>query len=259
MQEIRRLKRGLKDVVPTYHSSTEQKSQTRSNCRPARASTVAAVEPQRYCLGVYSPHSPADSLLLNTYFASKLATEDPMCTIVSLHPGRNPSREAKKESLAPHLDRVSVFWDQWGHPKPQALTPPEKSHLLFLDFDSSNAAHFEKVLPLLDKWILLVQPHFESLSEAYKVIKAAAPLNQRLEYFLLFGGQASDERGALLFERFSELVANRLNIDLVWLGSLHLPCGSESLSAELAPEHLFLKTMQPHDSVEKRSLLSLIA
>ena len=249
MNESRRLKRGLSDLSPLF--GPDQKRDTPKGF---------------YCLSVFSPNFPGDSLFLNAYLASRIATAELPGSILSVdsHEGaRAPQRDRtlRNESFGIRLRRITLSWDQlealWNVPPVAKPAGASTSHALFLDFNYSHPGYFRKLIPILDQWILLVQPTTESLTEAYKMIKATVPLNPRLEYFLLFDGSGADPRGGLLFERFSEMAARRLGIHLVWLGSLHFPKESRALAADLALDHLFLKPV-PVDSVEKMALASLV-
>ena len=255
MNEPRKLKRGLRDISPLFESQTSGKPLP-----------VSIPERGIECFGIFSPDSAGDSLFLTTYLASRLAQPDHPCSIISLtsphdRQARDPHSLLKIESFGAHLKRFSLSSEQFDEvckrPVPPYSAAPS-SPLLFLDFEYANVLYFEKAMPVIDKWIILIQPAFESLSEAYKMMKAAAALNNRLEYFLLYDGPASDSRGGLVFERFSEMVSRRLRINLGWLGSLHLPKGVESFSAELALDNLFLRPSEGSDSVEKRSLAALV-
>lgn len=117
---------------------------------------------------------------------------------------------------------------------------PMNSGILLFDFDYSNPLYFEKIVPVLDQWILLIKPEQESLCEGYKFIKASVPLNRDLEYFIVLNEAAWDDRGILLFEKFSDMVSRRLGLSLHWLGYWD--------RMNLEP----LRVFSSGDSVEKR-------
>lgn len=259
--EERKLKRGLKDISPLFSREKEEGE---------GGTVVESVEPSIQILSVFSPGLSGDSLFLNTYFASQLASRERPCSILSIHSrylertrveNGNLRESAAQESLGIHLKRHILSWDEfdqvWQRPLAPRLSAQPASQILFLDFEYSQAPRFEKVAPILDKWILYLQPTFESLSEAYKMIKAASALNVHLEYFLLFAGRPTDKRGAHLYEMFSDMAARRLGISLNWLGSLHLPRGSQTIVAELALDRLMMKSSEFLDSCEKISLAGL--
>jgi hypothetical protein len=86
------------------------------------------------------------------------------------------------------------------------------------------------------------------------MLKAACVLNPRLEYFLLFDGDSADPRGPLLFERFSQMVARRLDVSLTWLGYFHLEETGSPENAPMALEHLCASPNRPNESLEKIGL-----
>ena len=262
--EERKLKRGLKDISPLFGQERE-----------VREVFVEGDKPPFQILSVFSPTLSGDSLFLNTYLASQLASRGKPCSILSIHskyPERVKEREENggsavarqptvQESLGAHLRRHTLSWETLEQvcARPIERRPSNQfpAQTLFLDLEYSQASHFEKVIPLLDKWILYLQPSLESLGEAYKMMKAASVLNVHLEYFLLYAGKPSDKKGDCLYERFSEIVARRLGILLNWLGALHLPRGSQMIRAELALDPLLLKSFDFLDSREKISLAEL--
>ena len=264
LNEERKLKRGLKDISPLFSREREEKTVLVENA-----------ESGIQILNVFSPDLAGDSLFLNTYLASQVASRERPCSILSIHSRylerereteeRNGSACGRKsnalESLGAHLKRHTLSWDEleqvWQRPLAPRLSAQPRAQILFLDFEYSQAPYFERVIPLLDTWILYLEPSLESLSEAYKMIKAASTLNVHLEYFLLFAGKPADKKGDYLYERFSDMAARRLGVSLNWLGSLHLPRGSQAILAELALDRLMMKSFDFSDSCEKISLAEL--
>lgn len=262
MNEERKLKRRLKDISPLFSREKEEGE---------KGILVESSESSIQILSVFSPGLSGDSLFLNTYLASQLASLEKPCTILSIHSRYiERSRESgntnlhgptAQESLGVHLKRYTLSWDEfeqvWQRPLAPRPVSPRMTQILFLDFEQSQAPCFEKVVPILDKWILYMQPTLESMGEAYKMMKAAVSLNVHLEYFLLFAGKPTDARGDCLYEQFSEMAARRLGVSLNWLGSLHLPRGSQTILAELALDRLMMKSSDFSDSCEKISLAEL--
>jgi len=262
----KKLKRGLKDISPLFQGASKKTPQV---AKPVDATPVIelANEPLgTQCLAVFSPEILGDSLLLSTFLASKLATFQRPCSILSLNTMAarkqfGNEHSVQSESYGKHIRRLSLSWDEFESLNDQPVsrvTQPEKSHLLFVEFEHSQLPYVEKVIPILDKWIVLVKPSLESISEAYKMMKAAIPLNRHLEFYMLFSGSSRDPRCEMLFERFSELCARRLGIDLMWLGCLDFSQGSGKVFGDLSLEHLFLKSSTATDSVEKRALEALL-
>ena len=126
--------------------------------------------------------------------------------------------------------------------------------VFFFDFDYDDPRCFEKVIPVLDKWVLFVKPEQESLAEAYKFIKASIPLSQHLEYFILINEAAPGNKGGPLFERFSEMASRRLGITLHGLGSMD-PRHPGRLEGLILDN---LRLMPPQESIEKRAFAEFI-
>ena len=258
MEESRRLKRGLKDISPLFEIAEKANP-------PA---LLGSGQGGFQCLSVFSPDFPGDSLFLNACIASRIAASDHACSILSiasraqLSPAPSASRIFRNESYGSQIRRFILSWDQletvWHSSVPRGIVPSSSLQFLFLDFEYFHPLYFQRLVPILDQGIIFVQPTIESLTEAYKMIKATVSLNPRLEYSLLFDGSPADPRGSILFEGFSEIVAKMLGISLVWLGSLHLPRHTESLDTGLALDPLFLKRFEKMESVEKISLAALL-
>lgn len=258
MQESRKLKRGLKDLSPLF-----------GQVPPSGRAPLLETEKGMECLSIFSPDLPGDSLFLASYFASRLASRERPCTILSLvsaHAQFGPpaGHGLQNEPFGHHVRRRIISWDQLESVagiRPVALDFSGETVLnstLFLEFEYAHVPCFEKVIPILDKWIVWLQPSFESLSEAYKMIKATRSANSRLEYFLLLNLPPQAGQGSRLFEQFSEMVSRRLGIHLVWLGSLYLPKGKEPLAVSLDLNPLFPNPAERTDSVEKRMLADFL-
>jgi hypothetical protein len=255
MNDSKKLKRGLKDISPLFNEMEHPPAQ---NISAPSFETATALQ----CLSVFSPH-PEESLMLNSYFASKLSMTGSDCAIITLNDLRLTQLRKPLRTEAPvsHIKRLSLSWDQFEKvcygPLPRRDSSFAKSRVLFMDFNLYATPYFEKLIPILDKWIFVVEPNAESLTESYKIIKASLSLNRHLEYFVLYRGMAQDSRSSQLFERFSDLISRKLGVHLGWLGSLELSKGSP-ISSELALDQLFLKSGEGTDSLEKRALAAFV-
>lgn len=253
MDEPRKLKRGLKDISPLFGSETASR-----NIISIPRFAENAIRPRVDCLSIFGSELDSDASFLTAYLASKLTASDRPCAVVSLTDS-SPSNASAGAGFYPR--HFSFSWSQF---ESICRRPPERNSALqpqtiVLDFDYGCAAHFEKMIPILDQWILFVQPHIENLNETYKMIKASLPLNPHMDYFLLYDGEPADCRGSFLFEQFSEILSRRLGVALVWLGSLSLHRGKDFLAAELALDELHHRRRGlAADSLEKRSLAAAI-
>ncbi|MBI4711570.1 MAG: hypothetical protein HY767_03815, partial [Candidatus Omnitrophica bacterium] len=148
----KKLVRGLKDISPLFNTVSVEAPVTRS--------------PKVQVLGVSSPDCDGDSLLLNTFFASQIASPEKPCSLLSVL-----SRCAKvsaglgngtSESFGEHLNRYCLYWDELRDLiSSPFLTRPSgalRSRDIFLDFEYRHLLQFEKLISLLDKWVLLLKP-----------------------------------------------------------------------------------------------------
>lgn len=215
MEIARKLVRGLKDVSPLFDPSQNEISIRQT--------------PELQVLGVSSPEDNGDSLFLNTFFASRIASADRPCSLVTLLSRHTPSSANLKkepEAFGSHLQRHWLFWDELkGLLTPSLSVPaprPLQNRNIFLDFEYRHLFYYEPAVSLLDKWILLLKPTIESLTEGYKMMKGSLALNPHLQFFITLEGKATEDQGAGLFERFSEFIFKHLGIHIGWLGWLDL-------------------------------------
>ncbi|OGW79062.1 MAG: hypothetical protein A2Z83_02255 [Omnitrophica bacterium GWA2_52_8] len=262
----RKLKRGLKDLSPLFHGEGEAASTEKKGPEaPSRPSQ---------CLYVMSPNHQEDSMFLNAYLATGLLKMHQPAVIVSFYPeslkkgAQSPQespgliqgeQEVGVEILGNGLKRFSLSWSQF-YQKCCGLEPAERvkesGHpFLFLEFDCVKSPALEKVIPLIDKWIFVVDHEPYSIQETYKTIKASRLYNPHLEYFMVFEGPREDGRGEQLYEKFSELVTRRLGVSISWLGTLQFPEEKNSMSRELMLEDLLPSGKGGCESIEKQALI----
>ena len=253
MDENRKLKRGLKDVSPLFENS-----------QPLPVPVLPSKEFDIQVMSVYSPDWPKYHLRLNGYFASRLASATRPSSVITLDPPARPGdRGDDRPVLGPHTRHLSLAWEEFvkicqrSNAERGASKQQARNQLIFFDFPFHEPICFEKLVPLLDKWIILVRPTLESMAEAYKMIKASIPLNGRMEYFLVLGETDKNGTGALLFERFSELADKRLGISLSWLGNFPMPQEPNPIAAELLLDGLFTKSVDI-TAAEKRALAGFV-
>lgn len=212
----RKLKRGLKDISPLFEASADSSAEV-----SADESGVLQ------CVGLYSPAGSSSQLFIQTLIAGQIIERGHRASILSLNPEH---RTLLKNTAPAHqrsntLPRFALSMDQFRDICSRHAEGEDKksrNEVFFIDFDYAQTHHFEKVIPLLDKWIIHLKPEMDPLTEAYKMLKATLPLNGRLEYFLLLEGSQKEQRTSLLFERFSEIVSRHAGIGLNWFGTLRL-------------------------------------
>ncbi len=245
MEDPKKLVRGLKDISTLFSAVPEE--------APVRHS------PEIQVLGVSSPDCDGDSLLLNTFFASQIASPEKTCSLLSVL-----SRSAKvssgredrsPESFGDHLKRYCLHWDELrdlfsGSSSPRAEGVLQ-SRDIFLDFECRHLLHFEKIISLLDKWVLLLKPTAESLTEGYKMMKLGRALNPQLEFFITLSGKAEEGKGAMIFERFSDFASRHLEVQLGWLGWMDLADPARHFSAALHAEALKYQSWNSKPTLQK--------
>jgi hypothetical protein len=252
MDDPKKLVRGLKDISPLFEAIPED--------IPVRRS------PEVQVLGVSSPDGDGDSLLLNTFFASQIASPGRVGSLLRVLPRQAKvplgSSDRLPESFGDHLVRYCLYWDELH----DLLSDPSfarsekvlQSRDIFLDFEYRHLLHFEKLISLLDKWVLLLKPTAESLTEGYKMMKVGLALNPQLEFYVTLFGRAEEAKGVVVFDRFSDFVATHLNAPLGWLGWMDLADPARHFSAALHAEPLKYQHWNAKPSLQKYQLADWI-
>lgn len=252
MDDPKKLVRGLKDVSSLFHTVSEEVPVHRS--------------PEVQVLGVSSPDCDGDSLLLNTFFASQIASAEKACSLLSVL-----SRSAKvssgpgngmPESFGDHIERYCLHWDELRNLLSESSLSRAagvlQSRDIFLDFEYRHLFHFEKIVSLLDKWVLLLKPTAESLTEGYKMMKVGLALNPQLEFYVTLSGEAEEAKGVMIFDRFSDFVSRYLDVHLGWLGWMDLSDPARHFSAALHTEPLKYQHWNAKPSLQKFMLAAWI-
>jgi len=251
-EDPKKLVRGLKDISPLFSQVPEEVPVLRS------------LEVQ--VLGVSSPDDDSDSLLLNSFFASQMATSQKACSLVSVLSRSSkvvsePSRGIS-ESFGEYLERYCLYWDELrdllGGPSSGPAEGVLHSRDIFLDFEYRHLLHFEKAVCLLDKWVLLLKPTAESLAEGYKMMKVGLALNPQIEFYIALSGKAEGSKGEMIFERFSDFSAKHLDANLGWLGWMDLADAAGHFSASLQTESLCYQNWNTSPNLQKFMLAGWI-
>ena len=88
------------------------------------------------------------------------------------------------------------------------------------------------------------------------MLKAAMPLSNRLEYFVMIDGAGREQKGSFLYERFAEIVSRHLGLSLNWFGSFKLADKLSGVSMML--DHLLAPPQARSTSIEKRAIASFL-
>ncbi|MFA7255369.1 MAG: hypothetical protein WC133_04655 [Candidatus Omnitrophota bacterium] len=245
MDDPKKLIRGLKDISPLFTAAAEE--------IPVRRS------PEIQVLGVSSPDCEGDSLLLNTFFASQVASSGKACSLLSVLSryagGFSGTGKDMPESFGEHLQRYCLYWDELRDLVSGPFMPRAEGVLqsrdIFLDFESRHLLHFEKAVSLLDKWVLLLKPTAESLTEGYKMMKVGLALNPQLEFYITLAGRAEEAKGDMIFDRFSDFALKNLDVQLGWLGWMDLADPAQHFSSALHTEPLRYQSWNARPSLQK--------
>ena len=245
MDDPKKLVRGLKDISPLFSMASGEV--------PVRRS------PEVQVLGVSSPDCDGDSLLLNTFFASQIASPNKACSLLSVLSRyakvSSGTRNGMPESFGDHLERYCLYWDELRDLLSGPFSPRVEGVLqdrdIFLDFEYRHLLHFEKAVSLLDKWVLLLKPTAESLTEGYKMMKVGLALNPQLEFYITLAGRAEEAKGDMIFDRFSDFALRNLDVQLGWLGWMDLADPAQHFSSSLHTEPLKYQSWNARPSLQK--------
>ena len=232
IDDPKKLVRGLRDISPLFSAVPGEVPGLRS--------------PEVQVVGVSSPDCDGDSLLLNTFFASQIASPDKPCSLLSVLSRyakvSSGSGQGMPESFGDRLERYCLYWDELrdliSEPFSSRAEGVLQSRDIFLDFEYRHLLHFEKAVSLLDKWVLVLKPTAESLTEGYKMMKVGLALNPQLEFHITLSGKAEEAKGVMVFDRFSDFAYKHLDTHLGWLGWMDLADPARHFSAALHTEPL---------------------
>lgn len=209
MDEVRKLKRGLKDISTLF----AEKEEAAAIPRPAPRTLLPEVSIQLISLA--HPRR-ASNVSLYRWMAGQTAQNGYSAGIVSLGPESRDEQFSLKEPFTHKRMDLTEFQKNCASALPQTAAETGSS-VLFLDFPWQNAAVFEKAIGMLDKIIFWATPEMEDLSQIYKWIKWTSALNNRLECLLAYDG-AEEAKGIYVFEKLSEMASKHVGVDLFWFG-----------------------------------------
>lgn len=245
MDDSKKLVRGLKDISPLFSAGAAE--------LPVRRS------PEVQVVAVSTPDCEGDSLLLNAFFASQIASSGRACSLLSVLSRANRSFSGSegcaRESLGDNLERYCLYWDELRDLASGPSTPRVSGMLqgrdIFLDFEYRHLFHFERAVSLLDKWVLVLKPTVDSLTEGYKMMKVGLAINPQLEFYIALSGKAEESTGSIIFDRFSDFALRHLEVPLGWLGWMDLADPARHFSADLNTEILKYQSWNPKPSLQK--------
>lgn len=243
----KRLKRGLKDISPLFGQEIKAVQEIKPEVKTSRPVQS---------LAVFCPRDPRQNLYLSSKFAFRIKAFGGDSVLLSI--GENPKEPSEKPL---NLESPTGMTLKRFHLTLAQLEDACRFHshaaenfgssVFFFNFDQANPLQFKKIIPMLDKGIIFLNQDLESLTEAFRFIKASLPLNQKLEYFVVCEGRSESSKSAVLYERFSEIVSRHIGISVNWLGEYDsaMPETFSGISLEA------LQLISPaFDTVEKRAL-----
>ncbi|OQA41733.1 MAG: hypothetical protein BWY49_00260 [Candidatus Omnitrophica bacterium ADurb.Bin314] len=167
----------------------------------------------------------------------------------------------RTESFGRNIRRHTLFWDELRdilEAGPCGPSRPLGNRNIFLDFEYRHLLYYPKIMHLLDKWVLMLKPTSESLTEGYKMLKAGLALNPHLECFILLQAKADPPVGSTLFERFAALASKHLQIHPGWLGWLDLSDRDHFFEPKLNVEQLHFRPARAWTSPERLTLVDWV-
>lgn len=221
MPDERKLKRGLKDISPLFEGPADETISGRP--WPLRGLSRRVIS--LFCSG----QDPNSSQLFNRQLAAHLSQQGRPSTIVTVRSPysgikSNLCRPIEAAVIHPPVRHLQIDWDFLealiAAPLKENVFDPSDSLSVILDFHEETLPKPEKIISLIDQWVFCVEPEMEGLSEAFRMIKASRAVSSRIEYFLIFKGNISFQKGSFLFEGFSQMLARHLGVGVVWLGCL---------------------------------------
>ena len=166
------------------------------------------------------------------------------------------------ESFGKHLQRYGLYWDELRDllhgSSLRRADGVLQNRDVFLDFEYRHLLHCEQAVSLLDKWVLLLKPEAESLTEGYKMMKAGLSIHPELEFCIALSGKADEAKGELIFERFSGFAEKNLNLSLGWLGWINLEDPDRHFCSALQVDLLRYQPWNPRPSLAKALLAGWI-
>lgn len=246
--DSKKLVRGLKDISPLFVAPPEE--------------PLTRHAPELQVLAVSSPDGDGDSLFLNSVFAAQIASGEKACSLVSVLPRcARVSQEVRTKGSEPfgdHLQRHCLYWDELKDLVRGPSAPKESGLLkdrdIFLDFEHRQLFQFDQTLCLLDKWILLLKPTGESLTEGYKMMKAGKALNPQISFFITLEGPVDAARGEWVVGQFSDFVFKHLDTNIGWLGWMDLSDPARHFSAALHSDSLLYQPWSVRPDLGKFAL-----
>lgn len=211
MSKTTGLRRGLKDISELFQ---QPDSEIRS--------TAAVLENQIMTLAVYNPEKSESTCALNRLLVQCLTKRAMPCSMISLYQEAGELPQPHHQYTFPN--ELSLSWSEFNDlcSRPLARNGEKKNmqHAVLFNCRFNQTFHFPALMPVLDKWILLVRPEVEYLMDAYKMIKGTHQLNSHLQYYLMFDGDWQTGVSEAIYEKFSAMVLNNFRINLTWLGHL---------------------------------------
>ncbi len=199
MNEIRKLKRGLEDVSPLFRAAPPACVRI-ATALPSQEPEAWVVPDVILLLGEHG------TLPLGFEMTQHVPFDETQSMLISLGDVQdgNSSKIQMQADLRGGAYCRTLSWDHFEGlfqtPLASCLAKFALPRALLLDIALMDCPDPAKVLGMADEAVFWVGSSFESLSHAYKTMKAASSLNPQLGCHMIYRGAAEDSRGVVIFE-----------------------------------------------------------
>lgn len=213
----KKLKRGLKDVSALFQETERTVAGTRHASPLPRLSKILPLVTEQQKIGLWTSQ-PLERPRAFDIFSGLLQKEGVSSARIKIR-SETPGNRLQTAADSSALKSCTMTLEQFEiicHNGFKAVEELEEN-ILWVDFDSECPWQAQRVMAMLHKWILMVKPDLESLSEAYRMIKKSHQVYKRADYYMISEIEDSSRAG-LLYEKFSAMVSKHLGLPLSWLG-----------------------------------------
>lgn len=266
-QDFKKLKRGLKDLSPLFQAAQTVQKQVLAPAYEPETATPPPDWAHDYSLvtcSIFYPHaSGAAARRLNAHFRTRLSTESRTCSVISIRTDREHADAGPAQTEAgaegARTRHFTLSWEQFVSACARPLNPKgggfaSGSDVLLFDFSYPAVPDAEKILPLVDKWVLITMPTLDSVTESYRLIKESRRCRADSDYYMVFDSAEGYRHGEELYDKLSVMVEKKLGVQLNWMGSLDAPSASVPFGGTFDPQYLFIDSMARTLTPEKCSM-----
>lgn len=245
------LKRGLKDISDLFVDTPEAVAE----------SEPLLLEDQVVTIGLYAPQQKAVKNGLSELLAEYMREKDVSLTSLAVSEDIVPASSLSHRY--PSVHKAAIDWNDLKSicekPLMRKAQKQSRQHAILFDAEYQMPHFFPTFIPLLDKWIFIIEPDVDSVMDAYKMIKGTSVLNAHLQYYLLFSGPWQAELSELLYDKFAGMLRRHVQADLTWLGHLDTERYGFEKKCEPQLDSLFLETCYMNSHPGKLALVEYLS